>query len=89
MTRLFDISIETARRDLTYLEKKGIVKKIYGGATLLENGTKEPDTSERLSKNLEEKAAIGRKCAEIYKRRRFHPHRSRHDYPSGSESSES
>ena len=36
MTRLFDISIETARRDLTYLEKKGIVKKIYGGATLLE-----------------------------------------------------
>ena len=65
MTRLFDISIETARRDLTYLEKKGIVKKIYGGATLLENGTKEPDTSERLSKNLEEKAAIGRKCAEF------------------------
>ncbi len=65
MTELFGISVETARRDLTHLEKTGVIKKIYGGATLLEKESKEPDTSERLSKNLEEKTAIGKKCAEF------------------------
>ncbi len=35
MAELFDISIETARRDLNYLEKEGSIKKIYGGAALV------------------------------------------------------
>ena len=50
---LFDISIETARRDLNHLEKEGIIKKIYGGATLmaLEVGT----TTLQVAKALKEK----------------------------------
>ena len=65
LMKLFDISIETARRDLNHLEKEGIVKKIYGGATLVSKESKEPATSERLTRNLTEKVAIGEKCAEF------------------------
>lgn len=65
LVQLFQISIETARRDLNHLEKEGVIKKIYGGATLLTKESKEAATSERLSKNQGEKAAIGKKCAEF------------------------
>ncbi|MFQ8601710.1 MAG: DeoR/GlpR family DNA-binding transcription regulator [Anaerovoracaceae bacterium] len=62
---MFNISIETARRDLNYLERQGVIKKIYGGATLVEQEITEPATSERLLKNLPEKTSIGKKCAEF------------------------
>lgn len=65
MVKLFGISIETARRDLTRLEKEGVIKKIYGGAMLITEEELEPTTLERLSKNLTEKTAIGKKCAEF------------------------
>lgn len=61
----FQISIETVRRDLNYLEKKGLIKKVYGGATLLEKGASEPTTSTRLSGKMDEKEAIGKKCSEL------------------------
>lgn len=62
---MFDISIETARRDLNHLEKEGLIKKIYGGATLVEKVAREPANAERLASNINEKEAIGRKCAEF------------------------
>ena len=62
---MFDISIETARRDLNHLEKEGLIKKIYGGATIVEKVTREPANAERLASNINEKEAIGRKCAEF------------------------
>lgn len=65
MLELFDISIETARRDLNHLEKEGLIKKIYGGATLAHRDDAEPATSERMARNIDEKSAIGRKCAEF------------------------
>lgn len=65
LMKLFDISIETARRDLNHLEKEGVIKKIYGGATLITQEPKEPANAERLSKNLAEKKLIGKKCAEF------------------------
>ena len=61
----FHISIETARRDLNYLEKQGLIKKVYGGATLVEKGIAEPTSRSRLIHNIEQKAAIGRKCSEL------------------------
>lgn len=30
----FNVSIETIRRDLEYLEKQGYLKRVYGGAVL-------------------------------------------------------
>ncbi|MCQ4636877.1 DeoR/GlpR family DNA-binding transcription regulator [Anaerovorax odorimutans] len=65
LMKLFDISIETARRDLNHLEKEGVIKKIYGGATLVKKEAKEPATSDRMTRNLSEKTAIGKKCAEF------------------------
>ena len=63
---LFDISIETARRDLNHLEKEGIIKKIYGGATLMAPEAKEPATSDRLSRNLAEKNGNRQKMRGLY-----------------------
>lgn len=65
MLDMFDISIETARRDLTYMEKQGLIKKIYGGATLVKREAGEPENSERLEKKITEKTAIAKKCADF------------------------
>ena len=34
---MFDISIETVRRDLSELEAEGVIKRVYGGAMLSDN----------------------------------------------------
>lgn len=34
LSKKYEVSMETIRKDLTYLEKKGVAKKEYGGATL-------------------------------------------------------
>lgn len=34
LSELYEVSMETIRKDLTYLEEKGIAKKEYGGASL-------------------------------------------------------
>lgn len=65
----FNISVETARRDLNALEQSGMVRRIYGGAVLaadsiggipdLEDASIQPwDT--RFTQNLEEKRAIAK-----------------------------
>lgn len=61
----FNISVETARRDLNYLEKEGFIKKIYGGATLVDKPLLEPAGDDRLASNLKKKEAIGKKCSEF------------------------
>ena len=37
LCNMFDVSIETVRRDLTVLEKEGVIKRVYGGAALSDN----------------------------------------------------
>lgn len=59
----FDISVETARRDLNALEQEGIVRRIYGGAVLVDNtGSLDvmPPWDARFTQNLAEKQAIAR-----------------------------
>lgn len=34
LSKKYQVSMETIRKDLTFLEEKGVVKKEYGGATL-------------------------------------------------------
>lgn len=65
LMKTFDVSIETARRDLSFLEKEGLIKKIYGGATLINKAITEPVSNDRLASHLLEKEAIGRKCSEF------------------------
>ena len=37
LATLLDVSIDTVRRDLEVLEKKGMVKRVHGGAVLIQN----------------------------------------------------
>ncbi len=55
---LFDISIETVRRDLAYLEKQGVLTKVYGGAVKKEVIRTEELYSNREQENSEEKNLI-------------------------------
>ncbi|MBE7041386.1 MAG: DeoR/GlpR transcriptional regulator [Ruminococcaceae bacterium] len=54
----FDISIETVRRDLAYLEQKGVIERVYGGAVRKEVVREEPLYVSREEKNNAEKQAI-------------------------------
>lgn len=54
----FGISIETVRRDLAYLEKKGVLSRVYGGAVKKEVARTEPLYAKRQGNNGKEKAAI-------------------------------
>ncbi|MFW6007246.1 MAG: DeoR/GlpR family DNA-binding transcription regulator [Halanaerobiales bacterium] len=67
----FGVSEETIRRDLSYLENEGIVKKIYGGAILVDklvNSRKKiPPVEKRLSQNFNEKMSIGKTASNLIK----------------------
>ena len=59
------ISESTVRRTLADLEKKGQVKRSYGGAELLENHTRAPSFSARAYHNVEAKREIARKAVAL------------------------
>lgn len=62
----FDVSIETVRRDLNYLAKAKLIKKVYGGAILFDRSANFVSSgSTRISENYAEKEAIGRACAQL------------------------
>lgn len=65
LAKQFNISEETIRRDLTILEEKGSLKKVYGGAiaTIFQDG--EPPFSQRTTVNQTEKIKIGKKATEL------------------------
>ena len=54
----FDISIETVRRDLAYLEERGLLERVYGGAVKRKFMRVEPNYVNREGKNECEKRAI-------------------------------
>lgn len=54
----YDVGIETIRRDLDYLEQIGKVKKVYGGAELLEGHLEVKNYSERLTTSVDEKIEL-------------------------------
>ncbi len=61
----FGVTTETIRNDLERLEKKGILRRAYGGATLADESDPEPTVNERTTINYTGKEAIGRKAAEL------------------------
>lgn len=54
----FECSQATIRNDLAYLEKKGVLKRIPGGAVQNENTARNPGITRRLKVNTEEKNQI-------------------------------
>jgi DeoR family transcriptional regulator of aga operon/DeoR family fructose operon transcriptional repressor len=61
----YDLSIETIRRDLEYLEKQGHLRRVYGGAVLHGLYGEEPEYENREILNYPQKQAIGKKAAEF------------------------
>ncbi|HKM01462.1 MAG TPA: DeoR/GlpR family DNA-binding transcription regulator [Sedimentibacter sp.] len=65
LIKTFNVSIETIRRDLEYLEDRGYLRRVYGGAVVKSMYGLEPDYSSREIKNYPEKVAIGQKAVEL------------------------
>lgn len=63
---VFNVSAETIRRDLEYLENEGLLKKVYGGAVLPKKSL-EPSYQTRKIKNLKEKKEIAARTVELIK----------------------
>ena len=63
LSRIFFIGEATIRRDLEKLEKKGLIRRTYGGAVLLEGLGTEIPLSVREAEQKDEKEAIGRNAA--------------------------
>ena len=65
LSELFDVTEDSIRKDLSLLEKKGLLKKTYGGAVKNRVNTHELYVSQRKGKNVEEKKEIARKAFEL------------------------
>ena len=62
----FNVSIQTLRRDLNYLEDQGLVSKVYGGVVFNEHResiSSVSSVSERQGSNNEGKEYVGRLAA--------------------------
>ena len=68
LAELFDVSIITIRRDFDILEESGVIKKIYGGAMLVETTPAEivqPFFSARIEKHRAEKLLVASAAAAL------------------------
>lgn len=65
LSKLFDVTEETVRRDLEKLEKEGFLKRTYGGAVLTESTTADLPFTIRQVTNIESKRALGARAADF------------------------
>ena len=62
-----NLSMMTIRRDLQYMEEKGVLKKIHGGAVLIRKEDADSTFYERIEQFKKEKFAIGKAAASLIK----------------------
>lgn len=67
LSKKFDVSRATIRRDLSELEKNGFLRRTHGGAILSGSSKLETSFKEKEDKLDAEKKSIGKKAAEIIK----------------------
>ena len=60
LARELDVTPETIRRDLTALERRGLLLRAHGGAVPIERTTLEPTVDQRDLESVAEKEAIAR-----------------------------
>ena len=58
-------SPSSIRRDLTVLQKQGLVSRTHGGATLRASGVQAPALHSRMSKNVSEKRKIAKTASSL------------------------
>lgn len=67
LSKIFNVTEETVRRDLEKLEVEGLLKRTYGGAVINDSINSELPLKIREGTNIEGKQAIGIKVAEYIK----------------------
>ncbi|HWO76664.1 MAG TPA: DeoR/GlpR family DNA-binding transcription regulator [Bacillus sp. (in: firmicutes)] len=67
LVEVLSSSESTIRRDLSQLERKKKLKRVHGGASLLNQKKEELSIDEKLTKNLEEKDRIAKYAATLIK----------------------
>ena len=68
LVKKYDVSSETIRRDLTELERRGVLRKVHGGAiSAMDRVVEEPPFQSRKIINLGRKKAIAREIASLIK----------------------
>ncbi len=65
LSKLLGVSELTIRRDLSLLEKKGILERTHGGAVYNQRMRIEPLYEQKHRRHTREKRAIGKLCSEI------------------------
>jgi DeoR family fructose operon transcriptional repressor len=65
LVELTNSSESTLRRDLDQLEKQNYLKRVHGGASLLQRKREEPSMVEKLTQNLKEKSMIAKYAAKL------------------------
>lgn len=65
LAREFDVSVETIRRDLRDLQRKGLLDRVYGGATQPAGRSSEGTFAARSTRRIEAKRAIARLAASL------------------------
>lgn len=58
LIKIFNVSVETVRRDLEYLEKEGYLKRVYGGAVFEKVSDSESILTKRQIEHVDEKMYI-------------------------------
>lgn len=61
----FDVSTVSIRRDLDWLERLGLVKRVHGGAVAIPNVGLSQSYSAKMQRHFEEKERIGRAAAAL------------------------
>ncbi len=61
----FSVSAETVRRDFVALEREGLLRRVYGGATRAAPRAVEAPFAQRRARHLEGKRAMGRLAASL------------------------
>ena len=65
LSKQFDVSEVTIRRDLEELDAKGWVRRTHGGAVRVERVPKEPPMLQRIKEQVTEKQRIGEAAAKL------------------------
>lgn len=65
LSKQFGVTDDSIRKDLTLLQKKGLLKKTYGGAMQVRKNEHEHTVKERIDHNIEDKRKIAEKALEL------------------------
>lgn len=65
LSEQFEVTEDSIRKDLTLLQRKGLLRKTYGGAVKVRVNVHDHYVSQRKDKNPEDKQKIARKALEL------------------------